>query len=177
MSRFTNGRRTNDDARASGPARVIGADGLDTANWDLLCESIAAAHRGNAEAHASALRRLENDLPVDVKAGAYLRYLLRYRIAVILGHRPSHEDLVQISENFYPKFARIIRGDRSQFEDTILTVFELASEDRKVKGGRALVLGTAALGVMLDDPENELAAMRPNLAKWWQRNAEHFGSA
>ena len=32
-----------------------------------------------------------------------------------------------------------------------------------------IVLGTAALGAMLDDAETELAAMRPALAEWWKR--------
>jgi hypothetical protein len=37
-----------------------------------------------------------------------------------------------------------------------------------------LILGTAALGALLDDAEPELAVMRPHLAEWWQRNADEF---
>ena len=91
-------------------ANRIGADGLDEANWDLLCKSTLAAYRGNAEAHASALRRLEDEVPVDATAGAYIWYLLRYRIAVILGHRPTADDLMQVSGKIYPSFARVICG-------------------------------------------------------------------
>ncbi len=149
-------------------------DGLDVANWNLLRESIAAAYRGDAGAHVAALRRLERDVPVDAQAGAYLWYLLRYRLAVLLGRRPSPEDLHELAERFYPQFAKLIRGGQAQLENTLLTVFDLAAADKRVKGGMAIVLGTAALGVISDDPETDLATMRPHLADWWRRNANEF---
>ena len=165
-------------ARRSRQARAGAAaaadDGLDGPNWDLLLESVAAAHRGDAEAHVAPLRRLGHEVPADAKAGAYLWYLLRYQVAVLLGRKPSAEDLHELAVRFYPGFARLIRGDESRLEDTFLTVFGLAPEDRKVRGGVGVVMGSAALGVLLNDPEAELAEMRPHLAKWWRANAEEF---
>jgi hypothetical protein len=35
-------------------------------------------------------------------------------------------------------------------------------------------MGPAALGMLLDDPQTELTAMRPQLAEWWRRNADEF---
>jgi hypothetical protein len=124
----------------------LAADGLDDVNWDLLRQSVIAANSGDAEAHVAALQRLEHEAPVDAKAGAYLWYLLRYRIAVLLGRRPHPQDLHDLAGRYYPEFSKLIRGDRSRFEDTLLTVFEFAPVDRKVRGGMAVVMGSAALG-------------------------------
>jgi hypothetical protein len=149
-------------------------DGLDGLSWDVLCQSVAAAHRGDAQAHAAPLLRYEREVPRDTRAGVYLWYLLRYRVAELLGRRPSPEDLHALAERSYPAFARLIRGDRSQLEDTLFTVFGLACEGRKVGGGMGVVMGSAALGVLLDDPETELAAMRPHLAQWRRASADEF---
>jgi hypothetical protein len=65
----------------------------------------------------------------------------------------------------YPAFARLTRGDVRQLENTLLTVFGFASEDRKVSGGMGVVMGSAELGVLLEDPEPGMAVMRPHLAK------------
>ena len=149
-------------------------DDLDAVGWSLLRESVIAAHQGDAEGHAAALLRLERDLPVDVKAGAYLWYLLRYRVAVLAGRKPRPEDLHDLAQRFAPSFARLIRGGQSELEDTLLTVFNFAAHGEPIKGGRAIVVGSAALGVLLDDAETELAEMRPHLADWWRRNANEF---
>jgi hypothetical protein len=82
-----------------------------------------------------------------------------------------------LASRFYPQFSELIRGDQSQLEDTLLTVFALAAEDRKVKAGNAVVMGSAALGVLLDNPTADLETMRPSLADWWQRNKAGFGMA
>jgi hypothetical protein len=155
-------------------SHVTTGDGLDATNWELLQQSVTAAHQGNAEAHIAALRRLEREVPVDATVGVYLWYLLRYQVAELLGRRPAEKDLHDLAEHFYSEFAKLIRGDRSQLENMLLTVFEFAPENKQVKGGRAVVLGSAALGVLLDDPETELAAMRPHLEEWWRHNVEEF---
>jgi hypothetical protein len=164
--------------RASRQARAGDAnradDGLDGLSWDVLCQSLAAAHRGDPDAHVAPLLRYEREVPHDTQAGIYLWYLLRYRVAELLGRRPSSEDLHALAERFYPAFAKLIRGDVRQLEDTLLTVFGLAPADRKVSGGMGVVMGSAALGVLLDDPEPDLAAMRPHLAEWQRANADEF---
>ena len=165
-------------ARGSRQARAgdanLADDGLDGLSWDVLCQSVVAAHRGDAEAHVAPLLRYEREVPRDGRAGLYLWYLLRYRVAELVGRRPGPEDLHALAERFYPPFAKLIRADRSQLEDTLLTVFGLTAEDRKVSGGTGVVMGSAALGVLLDDPETELAAMRPHLAGWRRAHADEF---
>jgi len=152
-------------------------DGLDESAWKVLCESTQAAHRGDARAHVAPLLRYEQETPDDTGVGFYLWYLLRYRVLQILGRRPSREDLQMLAERFYPQFSALIRGNQRQLEDTLLTVFAFADDDRKVSGGNAIVIGSAALGVLLDDPKSRLTEMRPHLAEWWQRNKAEFEGA
>jgi hypothetical protein len=152
-------------------------DGLDERTWETLCESTEAAHRGDADGHVAPLLRFERETPDDSTVGFYLWYLLRYRVAEVLGRRPSAEDLHSLAQRYNPQFSRLIHGDQRQLEDTLLSVFALADEDRKVKGGDAVVMGSAALGVLVDDPLAELAVMRPHLARWWQQNKMEFGTA
>lgn len=139
-------------------------DGLDGRNWKIVVESATAAHRGDPDDHGAPLMRVAVK---DATPGLYLQYLLRYRVAAILGRRPTADDLHDLTDRFYPDFAKIIRGDRTQLEDTLLTVFDLVPEEDAVDGPMGVILGSAALGVLLEDPDADLAAMRPPLAKWW----------
>ena len=152
----------------------IPADGLDARAWAVVCESATAAHHGNAGAHVASLLRYEQEAPQDIVLGAYLWYLLRYRVVELVRVRPSAQDLRALANRYHPAFSKLIRGDQRQLADTLLTVFDLAAEDRKVSGGNAVVLGSAALGVLLEHPEAQLTAMRPHLAAWWERNAASF---
>lgn len=148
---------------------------LDARAWAVVCESATAAHHGNPGAHVASLLRYEQEAPAtDSTVAAYLSYLLRYRVAELVGGKPAAEDLHALADRFYPAFSRLIRGDQRQLADTLLTVFEIAEQDKKVSGGNAIVFGSAALGVLLDHPEAQLTAMRPHLAAWWERNAASF---
>jgi hypothetical protein len=163
--------------KASAGVKASARDGLDDGIWEVVRESTEAAHRGDANGHVAPLLRFERETPHDTKVGIYLWYLLRYRVAALLGRRPNREDLQALASQYYSQFSKLIRGDQSQLEDTLLTVFALAPEDRKVKGGNAVVMGSAALGVLLDNPAADLEGMRPHLAAWWQRNKAGFGGA
>jgi hypothetical protein len=152
----------------------VSGDGLDDANWEILCDAIAAAHRGDTAAAHAATRRLDTDVPVDGQAGTYLWYLLRYRVTEIFGHRPTQEDLRELTAISYPKFSRVIRGDSRLLWNTLRTVFKLAPDEEKVTAGQLVVAGSVALGVLLDDPQAQMDAMRPHLADWWRRSLESF---
>ena len=67
-----------------------------------------------------------------------------------------------------------MRDDGGLLEDTLLTVFRLASSEREVVAARFLVAGMAALGVLMDDAAAEMQAVRPDLSRWWARNFEKF---
>jgi hypothetical protein len=148
-------------------------DALDETTWQILCAAAIAAHRGDVHASHMATRRFDIDVPVDGRAGTYIWWLLRYRLAQLLGRRPSRGDLTQIAGYTEARFGIVIQ-DASLLEDLLLTVWRLAPPGRQVTGGRFLIAGVAALGVLLNDPAADLEAVRPDLAAWWQKNLDKF---
>lgn len=86
------------------------ADGLDEGNWQILCDAVAAGYRGDVNAAGTATRRFDTDVAVDAQAGLYLRYLIWYRLAGMLGSAPTAEDLNELAARFYPRFAAVVRG-------------------------------------------------------------------
>lgn len=158
-----------------GDAADQAGDALDAAAWDALHTAILAASKGDADAHAEVFRRWPGDSAAEGRrASLYLWYLLRYRIADVIGRRPSPEDLRALAVSTYPRFALLIRRDVGQLEATFRTVFESAESSDHLKGGMFLILGTAALGSLLDDAASELGVMRTNLSDWWRRKAAEF---
>jgi hypothetical protein len=160
----------------SGPRGDAFGDGLDQGVWQMICDILAAAHQGDADAFIRATEQLTQTQPLAGQrlAGAYLLYLLQYRVIDILGRRPTLEDLQQLARRASPKYGRLLRVEASLPEDTLRTTFKLASPEREVKGGRFAVSSSATLGVLLDDPQPDLEVMRPHLAEWWRRNEEKF---
>lgn len=151
-------------------------DPLGDQAWRALSTAIIAASQLNANDHANLFRRWPGEASDEGRrACLYLWYLLRYRVAEILGRLPTPEDLRNLAVQLHPQFARLIRGDESRLEATLRTLFETTTAEDHVRGGMFLILGTALLGVLLDDAEPQLAAMRPHLDDWWQRNAGRFG--
>lgn len=149
-------------------------DGLDPANWEILCAAVIAAHNGDIAAARAVTRRLDTDVPVDGQAGTYLWYLLRYHVVEMLGRRPSAEDLRTISARFNFRFSSVIGSSEGLMENVLRTVFKLASSGEEVTAGSFIVAGTTALGVLLNDPVADMETMRPHLAVWWRRNLPKF---
>jgi hypothetical protein len=140
---------------------------------------IMAASRGDNEGVHKAATRMAREVPDDGVAGTYLWYLVHHRVLRLLGRTPTAEDLRLLAEDANPRFARALpaaRTDRTILERTLWTFFDLAAEDEQVTGGRLVLAGAAALGVMLDDPAAQLAAVKPHLAEWWRENLDDFRS-
>lgn len=115
---------------ASSGTEVTGlsGDALDRAAWESLSGVILAASHGDANAHAEVFRRRPGQATAEGRrASLYLWYLLRYRVAEVLGRRPSPEDLGDLAARTYPRFALLIRQDVGQLEATFQTVFESSS--------------------------------------------------
>jgi hypothetical protein len=142
---------------------------IDEVRWRILCEAVAAAHDGNPAAAQAAWNRLETEIRVDGQAAAYLWYLLRYRIFDYFGRRPAEQDLARLAQRLHPLYARVLRGDISELEDVLRSVTNMISEDRRITGGRFVVVGIVALGILLDDPQSQLDQIKPYLVDWWQR--------
>jgi hypothetical protein len=153
----------------------LSGDPLDRAAWEALRGAILAAGMGNANSHAEVFRHWPGSAAAEGRrASAYLWYLLRYRIAEVLGRRPTTGDLHDLVTRAYPRFGALIRGDEGRLEVTFRTVLEGTAAEDHLKGSMFLILGTAALGSLMDDADRELDAMRPHLLAWWRGVANEF---
>jgi len=150
---------------------VDGNDGLDESIWQTICEAVSAVSRGDPAAAQAATDRFAIRVPFDSQPTLYLWWLLRYRVANVLGRRPTADDLHEISQTARSEVLRIVRDPR-YVENTLLTVWKLASAEQEMESGRLLVGSVVALGVLLGDPDEDLEGARPHLAEWWRRNLE-----
>jgi hypothetical protein len=153
------------------------ADVIDPVRWQILSEMIIAASRGDKDEVHKAIMRMAKEVPDDGVAGTYLWFLIQYHVAKLLGHQPTADELHQLADDISARFLRAVpaaRTDQSILERALRTVFDLAAEEEQVAGGRIVVVGAAALGVMLDDPSAQLESMRPLLAEWWRRYQDDF---
>lgn len=148
-------------------------DGLDQGVWQTICDAVRAIHRGDPTAAHAATDRFARRIPFDSQPGYYVWWLLRYRIADTLGHRPSADELHQIAETVRPKAALVIR-DPACVENALLTVWKLASKEQAMADAQLLIGAIVALGVQLSDPHEQMEAARPHLADWWARNLDKF---
>jgi hypothetical protein len=149
------------------------ADGLDHEVWRILSTFVGAAARGDVTAARDAIPHMERGLPNDGQAGAYVWYLLRYRVVEILARRPSAEDLHDLAVTAWPRFAELVNADEHVLEDIFRSVFKFETAG-EVTGAKLIVLGSAALGVLLDDPDAGLEVIRPHLVDWWRKNRRNF---
>ncbi len=153
---------------------VTSDDGLSDDVWDILRAGLTAAHEGRRTDFRDAGVALANRVPFDAQAGVYLWFMLRARVARIVGHRPAAEELREIAERAYPKYSLISVYDVNFFEDILTSVFDLAPEGRPVSDAELTIGSMLALGILMDDPVSDMEVMRPHLAAWWQRNLEGF---
>jgi hypothetical protein len=153
----------------SSPGAEDSDHSLDEITWRILCDAVEAAHEGNPAAAQAAWNRLETDVPADGQAAAYVWYLLRYRIADYLGRRPIEQDLIRLAQRRHPRYARVLRGDVTELENMLCSLFDMVSEDHRITGGRFVVLGIVTLAIFLDDPSSQLDEIKPHLADWWRR--------
>jgi hypothetical protein len=145
---------------------------LSEARWQILSDAIIAAHEGDSDAMRAAAMRLETDVPAEGHAPAYVWYLLRYVIADYLGRRPELKDLQEIARYRHREFSQVVQGSARALEDELCTAFGMAGPGQEVTGGTFVVLGIAALGVLLKDPAAQLASIKPGMADWWQRKGQ-----
>jgi hypothetical protein len=114
------------------------ADGLDETVWEKMSRILAAAHKGDRTAFVSASEQLTQSMPLEKHrlAGAYVLYLLQYRVIDMLGRKPTQMDLHDVAVRHSVKFsAPLTAVPDGVLEDTLRTTFKLASPDREVKGG------------------------------------------
>jgi hypothetical protein len=134
---------------------------------------LTAANRGDGKAFLKLLQRFSEGLTDERRAEAstYLTYLLRYRLAEILGRGPTADDLHRLAVATHPLYAKVVSEPAGTLEDTLRTVYKMPPTGPQQSGARLFVSGIAAAGVLFSDPSADLAVIRPHLAEWKSRSA------
>jgi hypothetical protein len=153
---------------------------LDEEAWQRVAAGLIAANRGDASTFSRLLRRFDSGLSAQsrIESYNYLAFFLRYRVAEILGRRPTAEDLHDLAVQAYRKYAKVIRAPAPavMLEDTLRAVFLMPPTGPQESGPTLFVSGVAAAGVLFDDPSHDLTALRPPLAEWRSRNLAQWRS-
>lgn len=152
---------------------------LDEDVWGRLVEIIAAAHESDKDTFLARAWSFSNEvkLPGKQRAGLYVWYLLRNALGGKVGGRvPTDAELAHLSRDYFAGFNALVDADRPILEDTFRKVFERAPLEKEIDPGELLVLAPAAIGVLYDDPDEELSRMKPHLTKWWQKHSAKYHS-
>jgi hypothetical protein len=163
-----------------GGARKMMADSVvDEEVWRRLVEIIRAAHELDRKEFVARARSFaeEVELPGHQRAGLYLWYLLRNALGAKVGGRvPTDAELTRISHDYIARLSTLVDAGRPIMEDTFRKVFERAPLKKEILPGELLLLASAALGVLYENPDDELSRMKPHLNNWWQEHSEKFHS-
>lgn len=150
----------------SSPSGVI-----DATKWSAIRDMIMAAHVADISSFYSKSLHL-NDLvkaeQVDEKAGLYVVFLLWQRVMDVHGGRVKSGDFHGIAERMHGKISNVLKVNLSDVENVIRTVFKRADKGNQITGARLIIIGTATLGALFEDLPNELDALYPSLAQWYE---------
>jgi hypothetical protein len=153
-------------------------DGIDEAAWNRLRLLAKAASRMDAGGYGETMMWAPPGfgLPGQHRTGVYLLYLLSFRVKEVLQtNHPTPEQLHNLAETTYPRFRAVLdRAQEMHLEETLRSAFEMPPVATGVTPGEFTVFAAAALGLLLDDPDRELALIRPRLASWWNRHHDSF---
>ena len=153
-------------------------DGIDEVTWNRLRLLAKAASRQDANAYAEIAIWAPPGfgLPGQHRTSAYLLYLLSFRVKEVLQTKqPTADQLHNLAEMTYPRLRAVLgRASETHLEETLRTAFEMPPLAAGISPGEFMVFAAAALGLLLDDPDEDLARIRPRLASWWNRNHESF---
>jgi hypothetical protein len=164
------------DSRES--AAYDSEDGIDEDVWSRLVGIVSAAFGSDAASYTASILRWADDFPVagQRRMGAYLMYLLGYRVKELLRqNKPSDDDLRAVARAAHSDVLQILdKVTAEQLEATVLIAFDRPTLDAGISPAEFIVFAGATLGILLDDPSSDLPYMRPRLANWWKRHHENF---
>jgi hypothetical protein len=172
------GMEPSDVDRLAGLGAASQLDGIDEAAWNRLRLLAIAASRMDAVGYAETMMWTPPafGLPGQHRTGIYLQYLLSFRVKEVLQtNHPTTDQLHSLAQMTYPRFRVILdRASEAHLEETLRTAFVMPTLAAGITPGEFTVFAAAALGLLMDDPDGELALIRPRLASWWNRNHDSF---
>jgi hypothetical protein len=164
--------------------RASGGDELDKHAWRLACAIATAASQVDPDGFYRALGSVQKILPDGSPRARWLFYyewwMLRYKLFETLGVEPTNEAVHGLAESCYPRYAQLLTSGQRRLESAFRASLEMEPiEEDKMLPGEFAVVGGAALGLLLREPQPELDSMRPILAgyvaKYEQKIRELLG--
>ena len=155
-------------------------DGIDDVAWNRLRAMVTAANRRDAVGYGQTVLWQPPDfgLAGHQRTGIYLLYLLWSRVREVLvlqTSKPTTEQLHDLAVRTYPALQQILDlAPQEHLEEALRSAFQMPALGAGIKPGEFGVLAAATLGLLLDDPEQYLATLRPRVASWWERNHASF---
>jgi hypothetical protein len=148
-------------------------DGLDDEVWRRLVGILSAANHGDGDQLARLLRSYDAAMTDGQRfaAGAYVAFILRFRVIEPLARRPNDQDLRELAGRIYLSYARVSRESVVALEDTLRAVFLMPKADDTLAGARLFISAATAAGILLGEPVDDLASLRPRVARWRARDA------
>jgi hypothetical protein len=142
-------------------------DGLGQRAWDLTYHLVLAADSLDSFAHVDAYMRLMGE---EKKRGAlFVYYLTMHRLTNGFSKKLSAGEIHDVASSLFPEISALIKVGVSKVEDLLLTYCDLATPKQEVGGSDAVLIGSAVLGVILENPTSDLETMRPDLAEWFAK--------
>jgi hypothetical protein len=141
---------------------------IEPRNWNILREMVIAARgRDIAQFRASA-RRLEQEVPVDEKANRYVTYLLWRQVKDTLGRQPEENDFEIVAHRAHGRVSQLLKVTPGDLEGVVRVVFGRSFEGFTIPAGDFILIGSAILGSLMENPEADLLGMYPKLAEWFK---------
>ena len=152
---------------------IVPVNGWDEVLWKRIC-AVALAAREDKARYLRAYKLLGNDLtfPKQRLAGLYVGYLARYRVASAVGGTPTEEDIAPLALALFPRYSKILPGRLDDLEETLRTTYKLSPPEDEVKGATFTIRAFVIVGLLLENSDDDLRAMRPHLVAWCSRQAD-----
>lgn len=147
------------------------------ATWSSIHESVLAAASKDLGRFRSAVLTFQDNAEAKDAAVRYVYYLLWRRLIGIAQRKPTPEDLERIAQDIYPKVTTVSTIEQSSLAGMLRDVFRKDGTPEGPMGYGFVIFGIAALAAMLEDPESDLADLRPYVDDWYQRKHAKVGSA
>ena len=158
--------------RPTYPDRARGR--LDDVIWALIVRLAFAARAGDRTEYLRAFSGLASDYTLASQrlAGAYVTFLLRRQLNRTIGISPSVDEIDALATRIRPHFHLVLPNESHLLVHLFAAAYERGEPDEAVRGARFTYCGLAALGVLLENPAQQLAEGRPDLERWCAGGAD-----
>ncbi|WP_326837376.1 hypothetical protein VSH64_21190 [Amycolatopsis rhabdoformis] len=129
--------------------------------------AIAARGCDIAKFRASA-SRLEHEVPVDEKATRYVTYLLWRQVKDTLGRQPADSDFEIVAHRAHERVSQLLKVTPGDLEGVVRVVFGRSFEGFTVSAGDFILMGSAILGSLMENPVSDLGKIYPKLEEWYR---------